>query len=474
MTGAGWEVPHKHGHGLPRVRLHGQRHRHRDREPQCRRNHRILRYLNGLSHNVKVQFSIKDVSVWNNAIFAGVGQAGKGINGNVDIRGSVHILGDGEPYSDLNGDGVRNSAEPFTDKNGNGKYDAGEAFTDTDGNGLWSAAEPYTDNDGDGVYDPPLTAHDLATDLSGSANIGNSYSGMPSNISAKIPGLVAQQVGSETIRTLNAEVRVKHGTLNLSGSAKVGSQNVTGNSDKETVDGVYVTDGYGGNKGASSIYSDNGTSNRYDLGNRIPFPSLLNPYTDPNTNLAYSTYEAYLDANSLVLPATVTTIDGSTANFSYSSGGNSISWNKASSTLTVTGIVRLPGDLDVSSKGSTIFFSCKGTIFGKNDIRVHGSVMPLTMFPTVDCLGMIAKRDIQFATGNGESQLSGMGAWYAQRTTVSAKQNQSAGTYVADYFDMGKNVPSIYQVPTLVSNMPPGMPGKDRVFVVHVKSRRHL
>ena len=47
----------------------------------------------------------EDISVWNNVIFGGVGQAGKSIQGNVRIRGSVHLLGDGEEYTDSDGDG---------------------------------------------------------------------------------------------------------------------------------------------------------------------------------------------------------------------------------------------------------------------------------------------------------------------------------------------------------------------------------
>ena len=66
----------------------------------------------------------------------------------------------------------------------------------------------------------------------------------------------------------------------------------------------------------------------------------------------------------------------------------------------------------------------------------------------------------------GYQSLNGAGAWYAQRKMVSAKQNQFAGTYVADYFDMGTNVPSIYQVPTLATNLPPGMPGGKNAFTI--------
>jgi Tfp pilus assembly protein PilX len=426
----------------------------------------------GITESVRVRIKLNNVGVWNNAIFAGIGQAGRGINGNVDIRGSVHILGDGEPFTDLNGNGVRDGAESYTDSNGNGHYDAGEPFVDADGNGVWSPAEPFQDNNYNGIYDDPLTATELATDMSGNANIGNNYDGIPGTLSTRIPALVTQPYGGEMVQTLNTEVRIKHGKMNISGSATAGQTNITGNNIKETLDAMYVTDGYGGNQGASGVNADNGTANGYDLGNRVKFPSLFDQYTDPGTGINYSTYESYLDANSLLVP--VSKIDSTVPSFSYSSGGNSISWNQATSTFTVSGIVRIAGDMDLSSKGNTIYFSGKGTIFSKNDVRVHGSVLPKVMFPSTDCMGCIAKRDIQFATGSGESQLSGAGAWYAQRQIVSAKQNKFAGTYVSDYFNMGTNVPSIYQVPTLSSNLPPGMPGNEPIIVIQVVSWRRI
>ena len=64
------------------------------------------------------------------------------------------------------------------------------------------------------------------------------------------------------------------------------------------------------------------------------------------------------------------------------------------------------------------------------------------------------------------------GAFYAQGTIVSAKQNQIAGTFVASYFDMGTNVPNIYQVPALPQNMPPAMPGDKNYYSLKVRSWR--
>ena len=54
------------------------------------------------------------------------------------------------------------------------------------------------------------------------------------------------------------------------------------------------------------------------------------------------------------------------------------------------------------------------------------------------------------------SQLQLMGGFYAQGTVASSKQTTTMGTFVGSYFDMGTNVPDIYQVPTLADNLPLG------------------
>ncbi len=49
----------------------------------------------------------------------------------------------GDPFSDWNGDGVRNNAEgeePYTDSNANERWDFGEPVVDSNGNGIWDAA----------------------------------------------------------------------------------------------------------------------------------------------------------------------------------------------------------------------------------------------------------------------------------------------------------------------------------------------
>ena len=47
--------------------------------------------IGDITKTVEVYMRMKDISPWNNAVFAGKGASGTVINGNVDIRGSVHI-----------------------------------------------------------------------------------------------------------------------------------------------------------------------------------------------------------------------------------------------------------------------------------------------------------------------------------------------------------------------------------------------
>lgn len=434
--------------------------------------------LGGVSRSVRSLVGSRDVGIWNNAIFAGTGAAGQSINGNVDIRGSVHILGEGEAYSDLNGNGRYDPAELFTDKNNNGVWDPGEPFTDANGDGVWNSKEPYNDTNGNGMYDQPLTETDLSSSISGNAYIGNNYSGMPVALEAMVP--TAPRIS--TIETLSAEVRCKHGRVSIGGNAKVGTNAVVdGGTSKSKIDGSYVSDGYTGNQGAASVYSDNGTSNSYDLGALgIKFPIIsgigATSYVDSG-GTTWTTQENYLDARSLSCP--VTLIKASTTAFTYGPDayGNRISFTPAAGNtpakLTVTGIVKFGAALQIGSKDS-IRFDGKGTIYCPGSINIDGDFLPVAgkIFPTQTGVGFIAKQNINLATGNGSSQLSLAGAFYAQGKIVSRKQNQVAGTFVSNFFDMGTNVPNIYQVPELVNNLPPGMPGEKRYFTIRIGSWR--
>jgi len=227
--------------------------------------------IGSISQTIEVHVGITSLSVWDNAIFAGTGAAGAMINGNVDVAGSVHILGEG------------------------------------------------------------LAATDFAIDAIGSAQIiGNNYDPMSAAMKAKLPALPQVNVNGEMVDTIGAELRVKHGKVGLSGSANAGSADVAGNSVKETLDGVYVTDGYGGSSGSSAVHSDNGTSNPYDLGDTIAFPSLSDPHPlDPT-----KTFQQYYKTQALVLTNELSNIQP-TSTFSYTDGTNSIAMNAG--VLTITG-----------------------------------------------------------------------------------------------------------------------------------------
>lgn len=425
------------------------------------------------SRSVRLLVRAKDVGVWNNAIFAGAGASGKAINGNVDIRGSVHLLGDGEPYSDLNGNGMRNNAELYTDLNYNGQWDPGEPFIDANGDGVWNPAEPYQDANGNGVYDPPLTVTELNSSFSGNAFIGNNYYGIPFELESQIPEIPL--IGG--LKSLGAEVRVKHGRIKVQGSARIGEEYNNG-INKGKVDGTFVNDGWTGSPGAGGVFSDNGTNNGYDLDDLVPFPYInglgAQPYYDPNTGITYSSHEQFLNARSLTvnLPSFDTTMDS--FQFGPDAKGNMILWDRANGVLTVEGIIRINGDFSLGKKNQTIRFDGRGTIFATGSIDVHSNLLPRAgrVFPIDTALGMIAVRNVNLAMGPGDAQLKMMGAFYAQGVIRSAKQNQIAGTFVGSYYDMGTNVPNIYQVPELARNLPPGMPGDKPIISLKRKTWR--
>jgi hypothetical protein len=427
------------------------------------------------ARSVRVFLRSKDVGIWNNAIFAGTGASGRAINGNIDIRGSTHFLGDGEEFTDLNNNGVRDAAEAYTDVNGNGQYNLGEPFVDANGDGVWNPAEPYNDSNHNNMYDPPLTVTDLNSSFSGNAFIGNNYDGMPSGLRNRVTAIPAPN----GVQQLGTEVRVKHGRIGINGSAAIGSTTVS-STQKYTVDGTYVSDGWTGNQGSSHVYSDNGTTNGYDLGDMVSFPLITGigapSYTHPATGITYTNFKTYLDSVSLTVP--LASFSTASAAFTYGpdARGNKLQWipSPAPGRLVVEGIVRVNGNFTFGQKNQTIYTDGKGTIYSTGSIDVHANVLPTDgkIFPTGTVTGLVAVYDINLATGNGDSQLSMAGAYYAQGVIVSAKQNQIAGTFVSNYFDMGTNVPNIYQVPALSKNLPPGMPGDQAIVSMRKRTWR--
>ncbi len=369
------------------------------------------------TRTILVLLRARNIFPWNNAIFAGDGQSGMLINGNVQIAGSVHLIGDS------------------------------------------------------------LSSSDYAMDLSGTAFVQNNYSGLPSDLLNRVPS-IALANGGDLIDDLEAEVRIKRGLLGLSGTAHVGSPEIVGNDEKETVMGMYVTHGYGGEQGPRNVYSDNGTSNRYDCGeHNITFPKITDPYTDRATGTSYPSYIDYLRTKALVIsdPTQLSQLSNITPNssFSFQDANSEISMD-GNGNLTVSGIVIIEGDLGFGKQGPRrdIYYQGKAAILATGNINMNANFLTkwYNTYPQTDFIGFMTPADINFST----SQLNVMGVFYAENQIICSKQTNVAGTFYSNYFNMGMDVPAIFQVPETTRHLPDGMIGTDKIWIVQIAAWREI
>jgi hypothetical protein len=343
--------------------------------------------------------------IWDNIVFGGTGEGlGGGIvSGNANLHGSVHLLGE----------------------------DQGP--------------------------------EDIVLDMDGSVGIYNNYTGINATLSSRMPPLDTITFNGEVVNSLNSEVRVKHGMVSVGAFSSVGFPNSPAGSPlvKETVDGTYVTDGFGGSEGENSVYSDNGTSEDYDLGDQLALPGLYDPYTDPNTGTTYPTYMNYLSSNALVISGDLTLRAGDEI-APISNGFGSI-FMDAFGNLQISGIVYATGNVTIkcgigAKEHDPVFFDGKGTLVSEGDIFVNTHLLSKGEFATEDILGLISAHDINLGSGPGDANLNIMGVFFADNQILNEKQNQLAGAMVSDYFKINQ-VPDLFQVPAVVDNLPPGMPG---------------
>jgi hypothetical protein len=378
---------------------------------------RSIGVIDGVSQTIQLYVRMLSLSPWDNAIFGGAGSAGGMVNGNVNIAGSVHILGNG------------------------------------------------------------LADGDNAIDLGGTAElVGNNYSGLASALQDKIPALPTTVFNGESVSTLGAELRVKNGLVGLSGSSTVGTANVAGNGNKETVDGAYVTDGYNGNKGTANVYSDNGTSEEYDLGDAVEFPSLSDPYD------TYTDYYDYFDQTGYTPTAgqmaTLANIDPSGSDFEYGPTSDcSVDANcikMESGVLTVKGKIYINGGT-LGITGDTVEYTGSGTILVTGDVNIDENIVTQgdDSFPD-NILGIMTPGNINIGAGAGAAQLDVMGLFYAETEIEVAKQTDLVGTIVTNYFDLTGQVPSVFQVPETVNNLPDGMISGDPVWLLKIISWQKL
>ncbi|MBW7866556.1 MAG: hypothetical protein H3C30_19355 [Candidatus Hydrogenedentes bacterium] len=150
--------------------------------------------------------------------------------------------------------------------------------------------------------------------------------------------------------------------------------------------------------------------------------------------------------------------------------------------MKINGQIRINGSLEFTGKGNdtTINYSGRGAILATGDVTIDTSLLTCNngnpantalSFPANNCIGIMTKSNM---TVGSNAQLDIMGAFYAQGTISTSKQTNVMGTFVANYFDMGTNVPRIYQVPVLGGLIPFGMIGNFPIMFVSRVSWREL
>jgi len=321
------------------------------------------------------------------------------------------------------------------------------------------------------------------TEIEDAFRLVNHYSGLgdANHLGAdatKLPGLAPTTLpNGEIVESLDAEVRVQDGSVLIqSVTASLGQPNVDGNGVKETIDGFYVDGGISGG-GGSELNSDN--TGGYDLpSDAMNFPALSDPYVDPDTGTPYASGTAYLSANSMTVPVGEISID--VAAFHYQDmNGNLIDWEPSTNTLQIEGIVRFSaGSLLIgdSSGGpdatGRVKYSGTGTLWAdrielRHDLVPVGNYLDVDGGGTVNSIGLIADTQIGVAVGDGTRPVTVMAAMYAGVEFRVYRIARIAGTVMSPYFDKTRGF-EIYQVPTLATNLPPGMPDSRTVRIISV------
>ena len=313
-----------------------------------------------------------------------------------------------------------------------------------------------------------LTPLDYAIYSNGNAAvISNNYDDMDGVLKAKLPALLKVDVNDEMVDTLSAELRVKNGMVGLDGAATAGHADVAGNSIKEELDGAYVDDGYDGS--FADAHSDK--YGGYDLGDALTMPSLSDTSIDDPTK----TVQEYFKTQALVITNELSNIKPTSTIPLITDGTNSISM--VAGVLTITGQVYVDtgNSLKFSKDGGnkSIVYQGKGTILVDGDVDIQTDLMTSgATYPATDIIGIMSSNNLSIGTNAGTDV---MGLFYAENQIAIDKQVEIAGTIISNYYDMGTNVPSIFQVPTTMNNLPPGLVGTDNnVYVMRVISWRKI
>ena len=149
--------------------------------------------------------------------------------------------------------------------------------------------------------------------------------------------------------------------------------------------------------------------------------------------------------------------------------------------MEINGQIEITGNLELTrgnGNDKTIHYTGRAAILVHGDVQLDTHLLAqnsdgttANSFPVNNIIGIMAGNNM---TVGSLSQLDLMGAFYAQNTIDATKQTNVIGTFVSNYFDMGSNVPSIFQVPTLADNLPFGMIGAYPILIFSQVSWREV
>lgn len=210
----------------------------------------------------------------------------------------------------------------------------------------------------------------------------------------------------------------------------------------------------------------------YDLGEDVVFPSLWNPYTDPISGSTYASYSDFLATSAYTpQPGSDLSSDQDTGDFAWvdPDGKGSLAWDSASQTLTISGIVRIDGRLEMGDSSiAAINYSGTGVLWATDDISIYSDVYPAGNYLTdgpdpgdaVDGnLGLISATDILLDPAGLLSSQRILATLFAEQTLDIRGNVQIAGAVIANSIDIsGLNDLKIWFTPDLMGTAPLGIP----------------
>jgi hypothetical protein len=371
---------------------------------------------------IQVHLKMNKIDVWQNAVFAGRGSASAAITGNINVAGSVHVLGTG----DINEYTISGNAGVFNGYNGMGVSKGGTSN--------------FTTADLVGRID--LTTLDTVT------------------------------IAGSEVYTLNSEFRAKNVNVTVSGAGTIGDAGGGGGLDpgiasyaglnfKSLMDGIYANEGITG----SSYYADNkeedGTVPDYDLGDKIQMPSFEDPYID-DAGTTWDTYQDYIETESLTMDknAACNLIPGVTSAFingdSNDDGvcteadGNCVKWDPGTgskdSTIEIAGRVKFDStcgntEFQIGEGNDVITYKGKGLIYGGKDMLIRGSLVTDDAggdkFIRDSLMGLLTPGNMKAAEGGGDANAIIMAGIFASEMFSTENPSQIIGTVVSDLFCLG-------------------------------------